>query len=139
MADDIQTQVEEITGVFEGRNGWYDVKVESGRRYSTKKANLVAQARELKGQSARVGFTTSQNGEYTNYRLESVEAASSGSGGSGGGGDRNRSIERQVAVKAAAEYAAAAGLSKDELVGLAEDLANFIAASPVDPEYPPED
>ena len=53
-------------------------KAADGREYATFKGEIASKAAQLLNQSVEIEYTEKQNGQYTNYTLEGVEAAGAG-------------------------------------------------------------
>ena len=119
----------------------FNVKGSDGRRYSTFNAKLAQEAVALKGQGAKIEFETRQKGEFTNYDLKALEAASvvqtvetSSNGSQGvttvpvasqGPSDKDTQIARAVALKAAVELVAA-GTAEKGIFELAEEILSWL-------------
>lgn len=95
----------QVTAVVEqvfapNKGGFYDIKLQDGTKLSTKKAELAQAAKELKGQSALLTYTESQNGQYTNRYLDKIETAG---GSSSAYPPKERLIAAESAVKSAVD------------------------------------
>lgn len=108
-----------------GQKTVWNVKASDGRRYGTFDAELGQLAGRLRGQAAVIEYRERQKGEYTNYDIEALRASEfnpvAGESrdtpkaqegvrqapvASYGPSDKDSSIARAVALKAAVELAA---------------------------------
>lgn len=73
MSDTTELYVVNVKGPND--KGWYSVQGSDEKRYDTKIEKLISVAKQAKdsGRKVLIGSTTTQNGQYTNYRLDAIE------------------------------------------------------------------
>lgn len=105
------------------------------REYTTLKKSLAEQAKDLVDREAVIGFNVKQNGNFTNYYLESVQASNgqlaiNGNGPAPVSEERELRIMRQSALERALlslPYFTAAEQTRETIATLCEEyLAYFV-------------
>jgi hypothetical protein len=56
----------------------YSFKCSDGRKYTTFKRDIAVPGSQLRGRLVTIGYTEKQNGEFTNYYLNSIKLADTG-------------------------------------------------------------
>lgn len=121
---------------------------EDGNKYETLQGDVAQKAADLVGKPAKIRYSVKQNGEYTNYYIDAIEATNGDDGvtpeqaavavntawkrypqvaGSGEGASRQNSIERQNSLTNATNAALALADDNDPAVlkRLVADLFEF--------------
>lgn len=75
----LQARVDDVVMSETAKGPIYKAKI-NGVEYATFNKEIANQAKALKGQTATVDFTISQNGQWTNHYLEGITAAQLGLG-----------------------------------------------------------
>lgn len=97
----------------------YSFKTSDGRKYTTFKRDVAVPGSQLRGRLVTIDYKEQQKGEYTNYYLNSIKLADTGEVAETvrvttadsavekvfGPSDKDTSIARAVALKAAVETA----------------------------------
>jgi len=119
-----------IDGVFENErtsaNGpftSYDVKA-GGIKYQTTKDAIGLKAKALKGQTAKIVYTETQRGQYTNRTIQSVEGVE--------GAPRVEKQRSKEEVRRTEAFKIAATLGPEDLAQLVEvgdAIANVLAST----------
>lgn len=99
-----------IDRVFTGKNGWFDIKVEDGRRLSTRIKKLADQAKAAEGTTVLVELTEKQNGEFTNYYLNKVAPLADENG--------EQTAVQKIATATAPAAPQGGGRNRNDIVGV---------------------
>lgn len=131
----------------------YEFRCSDGNKYTTFKRDIAVPGSQLRGRLVTIDYTEKQKGDYTNYYLNSIKLADTGDAGlevnlrgtDGFGStpiaqgittqeDKNVSIARAVALKAAVETAVGLQLAdadSDAILGIANVYAGWLLTGSV--------
>lgn len=116
----------------------YRLKGSDGRTYTTFDREIATKAAELRGKTVVFDYVESKNGEWVNYNLNGVKAGAFATTpapaqgfptetpqGSTPNTDRDTSIARAVALKAAVTYVVGANPEQDP-IALADEYVEWL-------------